>query len=564
MAIVPPDPPRYDTRGLPEGMDPHMFYEYRRETLVKSATGIESFAYKYIPWTIMKSFAFAIDPLAPFKVAPHRITPYNRSRRRTVASVLQKRYVTTRNYSESAAQTPNFNGISVCWSPSLNRTLSAVSGGTVETTSQPPLTDSSDDTTSRTRLMGSKQGTMRLFKSYINSPGRTVRRVDRAEYIFHPAQGIPSSSCSAVGGSGNHSAWSQTIQRTEISPSAAVFFPNDLTTLRNLEYAYLDELIAKNIFSMVKEWSPNKRSYTLFRNLVELRDIPRSVASLQTAMLNFRSLYSSLARSPKIQKVVFDLGASARDIPSQYLSYHFGWKQTYKDLMELLHLPNAMGKKYKFLIQRAGKPTTFRTKRNFTSALNGGLPAFSYTSSPYENSASSSTRLERVTELRLVINATFDFPPPNLVSFRSHSFMDRIGLVPRPTDLYNLTPWTWLVDYFTGLGSYIECIDNMARDDTLINWGLVTGRTSGRLITQRSSKVDHLLTIREDFVSPVTITTREDLSHQSKLEYECQIRKDVSTVFNVKTTAVPDLTAYQQSIIGALLAQRKGSFTPKS
>ena len=48
---------RYDTRGLPEGYDPHKFYEYRRDTLVKTANGIESFAYKYIPWSIMESFA---------------------------------------------------------------------------------------------------------------------------------------------------------------------------------------------------------------------------------------------------------------------------------------------------------------------------------------------------------------------------------------------------------------------------------------------------------------------------------------------------------------------------
>jgi len=564
MTINPSETLRKDTRGLPEGYDPHMFYEYRRDTLVRDATGIESFAYKYIPWKYLKSFAFAIDPTGPFKVASHSITPYNRERVRSVASVLQQRKRRRKIFNINHAQTSNYGNRSSCWSPSLNFSATYYFDATVDITSQQPLVDYSNDTTSRTRLIGSKQGTARFFKSYINSPARSVKQTWRINYTYVPSGGIPDSSCVAVGGTGNTRADSEDNETVDIYPTAAVFYSSDLVALRNQEYAYLESLISEKAVSMFKEWSPNKRTSTLFRNIVELRDIPRSVTSLQSTLINLKSLYTSLSKSPHLQKIIFDLRNTAKDIPNEYLSYHFGWKQTYKDAMELLALPNTMSKKYEFLIRRAGKPTTFRVKKNFTSALSENLPSFDYDNASFEYGNVLKTRLEREVELRLVVNANFDFPPPNIISFRSHDVLDRMGLVPRPTDLYNLIPWTWLFDWFTGLGSYVELIDNMARDDTLVNWGMITGKTTGRLITNRSSKIDNRVTTSIDFVGVSTVVNTVVTNHESVLNYECSIRKDAAAALSVKTTSAPDLTVYQKSIIGALLAQRKGSFTPRS
>jgi hypothetical protein len=436
-------------------------------------------------------------------------------------------------------------------------------------TTQPPLVDEMEDTTSRTRLLGSEQGTMKYFKSYINSPPRTVRQQNRYQYIYHPAMGIPSASCSAVGGTGNNSARSEDNYVSEVYPTAAVFFPNSLSTLKTAEYAYLETLLAKQALGMLKEWSPNKRSSTLFRNLVELRDVQRSIVSIQETLIRFRQLFVSLGSKPHLRDSIFDLRAAANTIPGEYLSYHFGWKQLYKDAMDLLNLPEKMSKKYEFLIKRAGKPTTFRVKKTILSAQTGTVPDFDYSNLSYEYGRTYKSRVQRETELRLVVNATFDFPPPNGVSFRSHHFLDRIGLVPRPTDIYNLIPWTWLIDWFTGFGNYVELIDNTARDTTLVNWGMITAKTTGILTTDLKSFVDDRFTVTEDFVGATTTISTRSMVHSSTLNYECQIRKDVATVLDVKTTCEPNLTAYQKSILGALLAQRKaaltrGAFRPKS
>jgi hypothetical protein len=565
MAINPDDKPRLDTRGLPEGCDPHMFYEYRRDTLVKSASGIESFVYKYIPWSISRSFAFAIDPFAKFKVAPHRITPKNRNRVRGVASVLQMRTTKRHFYAISHNQTPNFGGIAICWSPGLAETLTADAiAGPTELTTQPVLHDESNDTTKRTRLIGSEQGTFDSFKSTLSSPPRYVYKWNRYNYVYHPAPGIPSPECSERGGTANTRSDSSENWTQEIVPTAAVFFPNSLKAVRDNEIARCDQLMSQNAISMFKEWAPIKRDYTLFRNLVELRDVPRSIISLQKTCLDLGVLFKSLGTQPKLRDSIFSLTTAAKNIPNEYLSYHFGWKQLYKDVMDLLALPEKSSKKSSFLIKRAGKPTTFRFKRVIPFRSVEGVPGFDYDTSMYEYGVTQSNACEGEVELRMVINAVFDFPPVNDVSFKSGRLFDRIGAVPRPTDIYNLIPWTWLLDWFTGLGNYIELIDDMNRDSSLINWGMMTAVAKGKITSNYKSKVDNRSYIIEDFVGTTETISTSQNNHTSVLEYEYRIRKDLATVLDVKTTAAPNLSGYQQSILGALLAQRIDHTTPRT
>lgn len=553
MAVNLTKPLRFDTRGLPEGYDPRMFYEYRYETLVKEATGVERFAYKYIPFTLLKSFAFAIDPLAKFKVSAHSITPANRDKYRITASVLQQRKWTRWRDATSYTTTPNYRNVQFCDSPYYVWSPNPGTKSTGSIASQPVLADYLKDTTTKTRLVGSLQGELELFKSTLNSPPRKIYRGSTVKAYYSP--GAPSPQCSAVGGTRMQHNGSWDYEYEELTPSAATLPLSTHTSLRNSEIAYAKALCQKHAPALLKKWSPNARTYTLFRNVVELRDLPRSVKQMAETLYNLRVLYVSLHTSPRVRRVIFDLKHTARDIPKEYISFHFGWKQTYNDLVELLDLPGKLSKKYNFLIARSGKPTTFRTSMKVPAGLTG-VSGFEYTGSSYEHTVSSSSRIDKISELRLVINATFDFPPINPVQFNHENFLERIGAIPRPTDLYNLIPWTWLVDWFTGLGSYVELIDETNRDPSLINWGMITCRTQGKLTTDYTSKS----TIQDHtYFNPgeTHINRLIDNRHTSVLEFECQTRSDVASILAVKQTSVPTtLTSYQKSILGALLAQR--------
>jgi hypothetical protein len=548
------DGPRFDSRGLPEGFDPHKLYEYRYATLVKDSTGFESFLYKYIPYSLIRSFAFAIDPTAAFKVSPYTITLANRTKWRGTASVLLDRFYTQSRNADFFAQAPNYRGVSDCWAPTATHTPANNPPFTIPLGKQDPLLDYLKDTTSRTRLIGSEQGTLEYFKGYLNSPPRTVTKGAEDRTVY-PSDVNPSY-CVVVGGTRNNTSGAYDYQSQNIHPTSARLSSSVHTALRISEIAFNKALAQKNAISLLKDWSPYRRDYSLFRNLAELRDIPSSVLSLKETLKNLRSLYVSLSTSPSVRKIIFDLKKTSKDIPNEYLSYHFGWKQTYKDLMDLLVAPSKISKKYDFLIKRNGQPTTFRTSRKYETAEKG-VSGFQYDVSGFEYEFTQDSRIERESELRLVINATFDFPPINTPHFRLNDYLDRIGIAPRVTDVYNLIPWTWLVDWFTGFGNYVELIDNINHDPGLINWGMITCHTNGKLITAMKSKSNTVRSLTTWPNSTVFTTEVRGNNHESQFVYECQTRGDVATVLDVKLTSVPSsLTVYQKSIIGALLAQR--------
>jgi uncharacterized protein YlbG (UPF0298 family) len=311
---------------------------------------------------------------------------------------------------------------------------------------------------------------------------------------------------------------------------------------------------------MLKNITPQSRDYSLFRNIIELRDVPRTILQLRTTLQNLRSqeLVLDLSKlSLKFKKKIFSLTTALDDIPSEYLAYHFGWKQTYSDTLGLLRSPGRIAKKINLLIERNGKPTTYRTKRNFVLS-DTGIPGFGDYVVPYGESQDGSVqhRLDREIELRMMVNTTFTFPNVDLPDFVEQQFIDQLGIYPRATDIYNLVPWTWLIDWFSGLGNYVEIIDNINHDRSLINYGFLTYESKGKVTSILNTHVENNSTITHNNISTHTVN-KVYSSHSSVWEYTFQRRKDLAGILDVNATSDPtSLTPYQNSILGALLTQR--------
>lgn len=548
---------RYDTRGLPEGYDPHRLYEYRLDTLIKNSSGLESFLYKLMPLSVVKSLAFAIDPTAPFKVSSSQITPANRTRVRATASVLQTgSYKRTRVFSSYSPQV-NYKGVSICWSPFKETTSFSQVVGSGNIT-QPVLPDRVKDTTRRTRLFGSSQGTFEMFKGHVNSPSRLIRRTTEDKSHIFTTTAINDPACSLVGGTRQGTSGSKEVMESKYAPFGAVLSLSSYNQLRDGEINLSKSLCQKHAISMLKSVQPFSTDYSFFRNLVELRDVPRSISQLQRTASDLRKVYLSLSSSPKVRKVIFNLKGLSKDVPNEYLSYHFGWKQLWKDLNDLLALPEKASKKVNFLMSRSGKPTTLRSKREILSGTGSGVSGFEYQQTSDDYWLTTNSRIERKSEVRLVINRTWDFPPINSAEFKRQVFVQRTGIEPRITDVYNLIPWTWLLDWFTGLGNYIDLIETInGRDSGVINWGMISCITTGSLVTEFSSQSTSWSDV---YVDNVNVSHKEYYTrnaHTSKYDFVCHTRSDLATILDLNVTSVPStLTAYQMSILGALLAQR--------
>jgi hypothetical protein len=539
---------RIDKRDLPADYDPHYFYEYRIMQRAQEADGIEGLIYRYIPWTIIRSFAFAIDPFSGFKMSLGKISPVARTRKRSRLSVLDARVVTkdvtvcTQKSLENYQDIPGRVGPLTSLEPPYHYTVTQRQGA------QGNLWDTSMDTTYRTRAIGYTMGEFEFNKVQVFSPPRSIVTTQVSEQFW------PS------GGSGFPDILNQqTYRRYAVGPTSATYPQSRHSELLAAERNTLIAVMQKNALSMYKGINPQHRNYTLFRNIAELKDLPQSIATMRETARNISRFEPMLLKDApaSLRAILHNTRSLAKDIPSQYLSYHFGWKQLVSDVMDLLVKPAKISKQIDFLIRRSGKPTTYRSKRQIVSAQADGVPGFVYELLECENKVRDATSLVRTIDLAMVINTTFDFPQINYPIFRKDLFLRKLGVYPSFTDIYNLTPWTWLVDWFTGLGTYIEVIDEVNKDSSIINWGFLTGKSRVEVTTNHSSEAVSVLGKKIGSADWVTTESIVGHNHSSTLVLDLQLRKSLSTLMDVRVlTDIGSLTPFQQSILGALLAQR--------
>jgi hypothetical protein len=354
----------------------------------------------------------------------------------------------------------------------------------------------------------------------------------------------------------NQVSWTDDYYYTQNSGPGAVMSKASLDALRTSEIAELETQMQKKALGMLAKTVPMSRRYTAFRNVVELKDLPRSILSLKRALENFNHSFHLLPIGEQAALRKY-LNRGSKDIPGEYVSYHFGWKQIYRDVMDLLEKPVRAAREVNRLMRRSGEPTTFRSLSKVAGKTTD-TPGFSYDyPTPEQFAIRTQTEHRRQHEYRMVVNATFDFPKVNVPVFKKELLLFKLGVNPMPTDLYNLIPWSWLVDWFTGLGNYVEAIDIINTDKSLINWGIFTGITKGEITTTRSWRSDDYWERKINNVLSQSWTQRYK-SHTSILNYTLQIRRNVTSAYDVKTILEPSsLSLYQQSILAAILASRR-------
>lgn len=550
MGFIVPKRATTDTRGLPDGYDPHKFYEYAISSRMRDAKGLEWLLYQYMPISLIKSFAIAIDPFSSLKRTSNRVTKVNRTIKRGTRSLLGKNLSYYETVHRGFGTIPNYDGHPGHNSPYIWWDKPGVTKGIDPQGDMPVLYDTRKDTTRRTRALSSELGEFESQTHQLYAPPRSLYW---QRYQIHTnSPGLPEPVLQQVSGylrSSSHT----------IGPHAAFLPDYQYNGILDDELNGAKQLINTNVLSMYNQVSPLRRDYSLFRNAVELRDLPRSVASLQQSLSDLRNFALSLP-SGQWDRIWNAFLKNPKNIPNEYLSYMFGWRQLYNDISDLLKTPDRITKKINFLLRRANKETTVRLKRPIPLTSRPIGSGFRYSSSPLEYPPTSDgSFIERSGELRIVMNAMFQFPDVMAPNYRETEFLRRLGVTPTPIDLYNLVPWSWLVDWFTGLNHYVEAISTVNTDKQLVNWCMITCEMKSRVVTTRNFRTRSEQSITtSNPTSGGDVFTYNSQAHTSVLEIKTIVRRDVATALTgVRTTADSStLTNYQRSILGALLLQR--------
>jgi hypothetical protein len=527
----------YDTL---ENLDPDKFYRKVIDKSLKNAQGLERFALKVIPFSVIKSFALALDPVAKFKMSPQQVVPPNRTRTRIIRSVLDgRKAVYTRRgaaCSNNLEGPPWHYGDLVCIDGSVDNTVALQP--------QDALRWTSADTTKSTRPSFQDYGEFEKFKYTVSSPDRHVNwwYTDHIDI--------------SRGSWGLQKAHNDYTYNWHVGPAGARIDADAIDLLKTEAEQYAADLIQEHGKGMLNAALATSRTFNLAREIGELKDLPRSIRQLLGDLSRFSSTERLLSRSVQI-KALKSGSRNVRSIPDKWLSYWFGWLPLYKASMSLLSSPEKIARKINFLLRRNGKEQTSRIHRTLLWSESSPSPLFDYEPLTYTYGASSSANHTREVEIRVVINSKFSFPPVDLPKFKRNLFLKKLGLWPRIGDLYELAPWSWLLDWFTGLGNYVELIDTINNDPSLFNYGFITVVIKGKHQTNHTC---HTSSWKHQSVSFTYVPPTEIVNthlHSSVIDYECQIRRSITSIGGVAHTGdVNSLSSWQQSILGSLLLQR--------
>jgi hypothetical protein len=475
----------------------------------------------------VRNLALLADPLSKFKLAEYRVQAANRTRKLLCKRKTGRGY-TRNSRSKATSSIPNAQ-TSYAWDYVFPGTVSnVVTPSSAALADQQVLYGYCKDTTRKTRAIWVNQGEFELFAPEVYSRPRSWTRRVSDSYVRFDAPYVPYNLAVSEGD----------VTTQMYGPSATLTQAQlDLHALEESNNA--DQMLSKYAFGMLTKALPTYRPVRWARTVFEFRDLAETLAN------SVQGVAASVSRK-------LGIGEASR----QYLNEKFGWENTLRDLESLLEAPDKVAKRINFLLARENKPTTFRSVRRFVQPLNNP-PAFAYAGLPNESSPLTSTSGTRKVELRVVVNCRVRMPSVQQPEFRREHLNYIRGNELSPADIYRLVPWTWLIDWFESVGDYIDCIEAINSDLSLINYGFATYRSVVKSTTTYQANVVQSWGRNINGVA-TNGTINQPIDHSSRYLCRYQKRKDLATVNGVKRTwDVTSLSAFQQSILGALLLAKK-------
>lgn len=211
-----------------------------------------------------------------------------------------------------------------------------------------------------------------------------------------------------------------------------------------------------------KMYQPIKPVVNLGQTLYEIRELPRM---LHTTAKGFRDTYRAIT-SGVAKKTLLN----PKWYADHWLNTQFGWSPFLNDMAKLFDLQKRLARRYQWLVANNGKwkkrggavkkteqensSTMYNTTCFYTGGLNMALTE--------PGLAGQKTVVLDVTKTDIWFEARMRYWLPNMEPYDKwrKDYLSRLGLNPTPSLVYELTPWSWLLDWFTNIGDVIENVSN--------------------------------------------------------------------------------------------------------
>jgi len=340
-----------------------------------------------------------------------------------------------------------------------------------------------------------------------------------------------------------------------------------------------DEM-ATHLDQMIARCLPARRSYNAFYQIGELKDLPQTLRGSLTAWKDVQSLMGSKAfvkalKSPKFwtrQNILAYRDALARcsvyldpdkELGSAYLTYKFGWESMYQAVDQLVRAPSKATKDINYLLGKNGQNVTLSTIVRLPDSDWPSHPAITpYIAQPMlpdpdDTYNESSTRSSSI---RCCVNSGVHMPALDVPILRGLLYTHKLGLIPLPSDILNLIPWTWLIDWFQGLSDYVRLAEEVQLDRSIINWGMATYRSD----LSATASIGAFMLYNKMFVHNASGSVhnvevaKATLRGEGTFKASYKLRVGIQNLAQVKLSSGYRLSDTQKIILAALASTRSG------
>ena len=182
---------------------------------------------------------------------------------------------------------------------------------------------------------------------------------------------------------------------------------------------------------------------------------------------------------------------SPKQISEAWLNANFGWLPFLNDIRNFANAVKDLDKRLKQLKKDNGKwvyrggpvHSTSNVEVLEDSSSWGFFPGY-YIYLADRTGATSSRRFVTRTEKQDIwFTARFKYHVPDSSGFRwkASAYAMLFGLTPSPSMVWELTPWSWLIDWCSNAGEIVEYISSITTQDLVAKYAYIMGKTLKRV-----------------------------------------------------------------------------------
>lgn len=211
------------------------------------------------------------------------------------------------------------------------------------------------------------------------------------------------------------------------------------------------------------KFKPGRPGVQLGQDILELGEIPKTILDLKSKV------------------------KSLRDLAHKHLAWEFGAAPLISDLRYIYHLQKNLQKRLEQLARDNGRPVRRRgliTTKSTVGASTSSIPGVSLIPGIgwYDNRQGSILRVVSSdsglqTKAEYTFAARFRYWIPDIGEDRWTRKAEAalLGLNPSLSLLYQVTPWSWLVDWFSNVGDVIDNLSYNAAENLVADYAYVMG-----------------------------------------------------------------------------------------